>query len=57
MDNRQLADKLIANFGTLLTLPDLKLDEKTSSCVLLFDGDIVLNIEFDGASGQMILSV
>lgn len=57
MDKRHLADKLIANFGTLLTLPDLKLDDKTSSCVLLFDGDIVLNIEFDETSGQMILSV
>ena len=57
MDKRQLADKLIANFGNLLTLPALKLDDKTSSCVLLFDGDIVLNIEFDEASGQMILSV
>ncbi len=57
MDKRHLADKLISNFGTLLTLPDLKLDDKSSSCVLLFDGDIVLNIEFDEASGQMILSV
>ena len=57
MDKRQLADKLISNFGNLLTLPALKLDDKTSSCVLLFDGDIVLNIEFDEASGQMILSV
>ncbi len=57
MDKRQLADKLIANFGTLLTLPDLKLDDKTSSCVLLFDGDIVLNIEFDEVGSQMILSV
>lgn len=57
MDKRNLADKLIANFGAMLTLPELKLDEKTHSCVLLFDGDIVLNIEFDDASGQLILSV
>lgn len=57
MDKRQLADKLIANFGKVLTLPDLKLDDKSNSCVLLFDGDIVLNIEFDDASAQLILSV
>lgn len=57
MDKRQLADKLIANFGKVLTLPDLKLDDKSNSCVLLFDGDIVLNIEFDDATAQLILSV
>ena len=56
MDKRQLAEKLIANFGAMLTLPELKLDDKSNSCVLLFDGDIVLNIEFDDVSSQMILS-
>lgn len=57
MDKRNLAQKLITNFGAMLTLPELTLDEKSNSCVLLFDGDIVLNIEFDDASGQIILSV
>lgn len=56
MDKRNLAEKLIANFGTLLTLPELTLDATTNSCVLLFDGDIVLNIEFDEPTGQLILS-
>lgn len=56
MDKRTLASKLIANFGTLLTLPELTLDEHSNSCVLLFDGDIVLNIEFDGETGNLILS-
>lgn len=57
MDKRSLALKLITNFGSVLTLPELTLDAKSNSCVLLFDGDIVLNVEFDEASGQMILSV
>ncbi len=57
MDKRNLAQKLITNFGVMLTLPELTLDEKSNSCVLLFDGDIVLNIEFDDSSGQIILSV
>jgi hypothetical protein len=57
MDKRDLAVKLVANFGSMLTLPELTLDEKSNSCVLLFDGDIVLNIEFDETSGQLILSV
>lgn len=56
MDKRDLALTLIANFGSLLTLPDLRLDDTTNSCVLLFDGDIVLNIEFDAPTGQLILS-
>ena len=56
MDKRNLALKLIANFGTLLTLPELTLDEHSNSCVLLFDGDIVLNIEFDPATSHLILS-
>lgn len=57
MDKRNLAQKLITNFGAMLTLPELTLDEKSNSCVLLFDGDIVLNIEFDDTSAQIILSV
>jgi hypothetical protein len=57
MDKRNLAQKLITNFGAMLSLPELTLDEKSNSCVLLFDGDIVLNIEFDDGSGQLILSV
>ncbi|TFZ03249.1 type III secretion system chaperone [Ramlibacter rhizophilus] len=56
MDKRQLAEKLISKFGTLLTLPELRLDDHSNSCVLLFDGDIVLNIEFDEPTGQLILS-
>ncbi len=56
MSNRALAEKLITNFGTLLTLPELKLDDVSNSCVLLFDGDIVLNIEYDDTTSQVILS-
>lgn len=57
MDKRNLALKLISNFGVLLTLPELTLDEKSNSCVLLFDGDIVLNVEYDDPTAQIILSV
>ena len=57
MNHRLIAEQLIAALGKTLNLPELKLDDVTHSCVLLFDQDIVLNIEFDEASGQMILSV
>ncbi|MBL0422014.1 type III secretion system chaperone [Ramlibacter sp. AW1] len=56
MDKRNLAQKLITNFGALLSLPDLKLDATTNSCVLLFDSDIVVNIELDEPTGQLIVS-
>ncbi len=56
MNYRAIAEQLITSLGKTLNLPQLKLDDVTHSCVLLFDQDIVLNIEFDEAGGQMILS-
>jgi hypothetical protein len=56
MNHRAVAEQLIASLGSVLSLPELKLDDVTHSCVLLFDQDIVLNIEFDDAGGQMIVS-
>lgn len=56
MNHRAIAEQLIASLGKTLNLPELKLDDVTHSCVLLFDEDIVLNIECDQASGQLILS-
>ncbi len=56
MNYRAIAEQLISSLGKTLNLPQLKLDDVTHSCVLLFDQDIVLNIEFDEAGGQMILS-
>ena len=56
MDKRALADQLLAELGDTLTLRELKLDEATQSCILLFEGDLVLNIEFDDASGRLLFS-
>lgn len=56
MNHRAIAEQLIASLGKTLKLPELKLDDVTHSCVLLFDEDIVLNIECDQAGGQIILS-
>ena len=56
MDKRALADQLLAELGDTLTLRELKLDEATNSCILLFEGDLVLNIEFDDASGRLLFS-
>lgn len=56
MNYRAIAEQLITSLGKTLSLPQLKLDDVTHSCVLLFDQDIVLNIEFDEPGGQMILS-
>ncbi len=56
MNHRAIAEQLIASLGKTLNLPELKLDDVTHSCVLLFDEDIVLNIECDEPGGQLILS-
>ena len=56
MDKRTLAEQLLAELGDTLTLSELKLDEATSSCILLFEGNLVLNIEFDDGSGRLLFS-
>jgi hypothetical protein len=56
MNHRLIAEQLIAALGKTLNLPELKLDDVTNSCVLLFDQDIVLNIEFDEGGAQMVIS-
>lgn len=57
MDKRMLANQLVADFGKMLTLPQLLLDEKTNSCVLVFDGELVLNIEYDPEGERLVFSV
>jgi hypothetical protein len=44
MDNHLRAQELVAELGVFLTIPGMKLDEATYSCVLLFQGDLVLNV-------------
>jgi len=56
MDKRLRAQELVSGLGALLTIPEMKLDEATQSCVLLFQGDLVVNIEYDEGGGQLICS-
>jgi len=56
MDKRDLASQLLAHFGNTLTVGPLALSPDTNSCVLVFDEDIVLNIEFDPGSERLVLS-
>ncbi len=57
MDNREKANQLVMTFGNMLTVKDLHLSEETNSCVLVFDGDIILNIEYEESRERMIFSV
>jgi len=57
MDKREIANKLVAEFGKMLTVEGLQLSEESNSCVLVFDGDIVLNIEYDAVAERMLFSV
>jgi len=56
MDKRDLANRLVKDLGATLTVPDMELDER-SHCVLLFDENIVLNMEYDAAGERMLLYV
>ncbi|WP_144630426.1 type III secretion system chaperone [Bordetella genomosp. 13] len=56
MDKRTLASQLLANLGNTLTAGPLVLDDATQSCVLMFDDNLVLNIEYDDAQGRLVLS-
>ena len=47
MDKRAMADQAVAEFGNTLTVEGLRLGSEDNSCVLVFDGDLLLNIEFD----------
>ena len=57
MDKRALADQAVAEFGNLLTVEGLRLGAEDNSCVLVFDGDLLLNIEFDEASERLVFSL
>jgi hypothetical protein len=57
MDKRLLADQAVAEFGNLLTVEGLHLGAEDNSCVLVFDGDLLLNIEYDDASERLVFSL
>lgn len=57
MDKRAMADQAVAQFGNLLTVEGLRLGAEDNSCVLVFDGDLLLNIEFDEASERLVFSI
>jgi hypothetical protein len=56
MDKRARADQLLAELGETLSLRELKLEESTQCCILLFEGNLVLNIEFDEGTASLLFS-
>jgi hypothetical protein len=56
MDKQARARQLLAELGDTLNIERLTLEESDTTCVLFFEGDIVLNIEFDEDSGCLLLS-
>ena len=57
MDKRAMADQAVAEFGNTLTVEGLRLGKEDNSCVLVFDGDLLLNIEFDEESERLVFSI
>jgi hypothetical protein len=56
MDHRLLANQLLAAFGKTLTLDGLALGED-DTCVLLFDDDLAVTIEFDAPEARLVFSM
>ena len=56
MNKREMAQRLVAGLGRDLGLETLELDARTNSCVLMFQGDLLVNLEYDAATGRLVLS-
>lgn len=56
MDHRYLANQLLAALGKTLTVSGLALGED-DTCVLLFDDDLALTIEFDESEQRLVFSI
>ena len=56
MDKKALAQQLLNALGETLTVGALTLDERTNSCVLVFDDTLIINIEFDAQTQRLVLS-
>jgi hypothetical protein len=56
MDHRFLANQLLATFGKTLTLDGLAFGED-DTCVLLFDDDLAVTIEFDEPEARLVFSI
>lgn len=57
MDIRSLANQLLDSFGRMLTVEGLRLGEEDDGCILLFDGDLALRIEYDGDTERLLFSI
>ncbi|WDP86403.1 MAG: type III secretion system chaperone [Desulfobacter sp.] len=56
MDKRDIANQLVIELGKTLTLPDMTLNEQNYAA-LLFDDNILLNMEYDAIQDRMMLYV
>lgn len=57
MDKRSFANQLVNAFGTLLTIDGLQLGDHDNSCVLLFDNNLELSIEYDDPAERLVFSI
>ena len=57
MDKRAIANQLVSDFGKMLTVDGLTLDADNNGCVLVFDDELVLNIEYDEPEERLVFSI
>lgn len=56
MDKFRMACQLVESLANTLTVAGLTLDQTTHACVLVFDGDLVVNVEYDDPDARLVLS-
>ncbi|WP_187969029.1 CesT family type III secretion system chaperone [Aquibium microcysteis] len=56
MNDRVRAERLVAELGAAMGLGELTLDAATDSTVLVFDGELIVNLEYDAAAGRLVFS-
>lgn len=57
MSKRKLADRVVEDFGNMLTVQGLRLGEQDHRCVLVFKDDLLIRIEFDFDTEKLIFSI
>lgn len=56
MNDREKTERLVAALGTRIGLETLALDPETNSTVLVFDGDVIVTLEYDAPAARLVFS-
>lgn len=56
MNDREKTERLVAALGSRIGLDTLALDPETNSTVLVFDGNVIVTLEYDTRAARLVFS-